>query len=201
MAVARRAWAPVLAGLISACTSVSSRYEGEITRPSAASVMVCHGFDCRNQTRVVLSAADSGRFATIMAAGAGSAAAERAAIGRAVEFYEKRAVEAIGASDHAKSDVTQTGQTGQMDCIDESTNTRTLLLYLSGAGLLKHHRVERNVSRGILLDARYPHSTAVLTEVATGTKWAVDSWYGASGEAPDIMKLSQWLTRGVVGAR
>ena len=68
MAAAGRIWVPVLAGLVSACTSVSSRYEGEITRPSAASVIVCHGFDCRNQTKVVLSAADSGHFATIMAA-------------------------------------------------------------------------------------------------------------------------------------
>lgn len=189
------------AAAASACTSVSSNYTGEITQPNAKSIIVCHGFDCRNKTRLVLTDADERYFASALAAGHSSPAAERAAIAKAVAYYEKRSVTAIGAADKAKSDISQTGKLGQMDCIDESTNTRSLLLHLAHMGLLKHHDVLSNISRGIMVDGRYPHSTAVLKEKSVGKKWAVDSWFGASGEQPDVMPLDVWVSHGVFGAR
>lgn len=87
-----------------------------------------------------------------------------------------------------------------MDCVDESTNTRALLLYLERRKLLRHHTVERNVTRGFLIDGRYPHATAVLQD-RSGKKWAIDSWYEPTGGAPDIRPLSEWLKRGVMGVR
>lgn len=189
------------APLLAACTSISSNYAGEITRTNTARIIVCHGFDCSYQTPYKVSQADWDRFAEIMAAGAESPEAERNAIAAADMFYEERAVVAIGVRDEAKSDITQSRARGQMDCIDESTNTRSLLLFLAKNDWLKHHKVERNVSRGVFLDARYPHSTAVITEHGTGKKWAVDSWYEATGGRPDIMPLEHWKTRGVMGQR
>lgn len=189
------------AGLGAGCTSISSNYTGEITRPSAASIIVCHGFDCRNKVRLALTGADEQRFASLLTAGEASPAAERAAVARAVAYYEQRYVQVIGAADKAKSDISQTGELGQMDCIDESTNTRSLLLHLAHVGLLKHHDVLYNVSRGIMVDGRYPHSTAVLKEKAGGKKWAVDSWFDAAGAEPDVMPLDVWVTHGVMGAR
>lgn len=193
-----RASVLVLAGLSAACTSVSSRYEGEIKKVDAARIYVCHGFDCFFKTRVDLGAADAERFSAIMA-GASSAEAERAAISSAVGYFEERAGETIGVRDQPKSNFGKSGQKGQMDCIDESTNTRSLLLYLAKSGLLKYHVVEKNVSRGFFFDGRYPHSTAVITEKG-GVRWAVDSWYAPMGGAPDIIPLSQWLPRGVLSS-
>ena len=86
-------------------------------------------------------------------------------------------------------------QKGQMDCIDESTNTDTLLRYLAERGLLKYHKVERKASRGNFIDGRYPHFTAVVSDPA-GVKWVVDSWYAPTGGAPDIFPYSQWKVRG-----
>lgn len=63
---------------------------------------------------------------------------------------------------------------GQMDCIDESTNTDNFLRYLQSRGWLKHHTVARRTSRGAFFDGRYPHWTAVV-EDKQGQKWAVDS--------------------------
>ena len=60
---------------------------------------------------------------------------------------------------------------------------------------MKHHKVERNVSRGYFLDRRYPHFTAVVSDPA-GVRWVVDSWYKPMGGAPDIMLLEQWKLRG-----
>lgn len=135
-----------------------------------------------------------------MAAGASSPKAERAAVSRAVRYYEDRAVRVIGVPDQPKSKASQYHRRGQMDCVDESTNTRSLLLYLQRLGLLKHHTVDRNVTRGFLLDGRYPHATAVLRD-RSGTKWAIDSWYEPTGGPPDIRPLSEWLKRGVMGVR
>lgn len=186
--------------LAAGCTSTSSNYSAVKKETTVSKLSVCHGFDCRNRTTLALSAGDAGRFASIMARGKGSAKAERQAIAAAVAYFETRAGQAIGVRDTAKSTLAQSGRMGQMDCIDESTNTRTLMLYLQGRGLIRHHRVESNVARGVFVDGRYPHSTAVLSEKG-GTRWAVDSWYEPMGGKPDVMPLDQWKSRGVMGER
>jgi hypothetical protein len=168
--------------------------------PSAGRIFVCHGFDCRRRTQLVLTRNDASRFASIMASGRSSAQAERAAISKAVQYFETRAGQVIGVQDKPKSNLTQSGLMGQMDCIDESTNTRMLLQHLASRGLIRHHSVEGNVSRGAFVDGRYPHSTAVIREKG-GKAWAVDSWYEAMGGPPDIMPLAEWQSRGVGGQR
>lgn len=190
----------IIAPLTAGCVSTSSNYSSVKKETTVSKLSVCHGFDCRNRTTLPLTSADAGRFASIMAGGKGSSKAERQAVASAVAYFETRAGQAIGVRDTAKSSLAQSGRMGQMDCIDESTNTRTLLLYLQGRGLIRHHRVESNVSRGVFVDGRYPHSTAVLSEKA-GARWAIDSWYEPMGGKPDIMPLDQWKSRGVMGER
>jgi hypothetical protein len=194
--------APVLAfiGFAAGCTLVSGAYAGKIAQADTARIDICHGFGCHFRSGLELGVADRERISRIMAAGASSPRAERAAVSRAVQYYEQRAARAVGVRDGAKSDASQFGRRGQMDCIDESTNTRSLLLYLEGRGLLKHHIVDRNVTRGFLIDGRYPHSTAVLRE-KSGKKWTIDSWYEPMGGPPDILPLSEWMKRGVMGVR
>lgn len=190
-----------VAGLASGCTSISSNYTGAMTIPDVSRLYVCHGFDCSYKTKLDVGAPDASRFAEIMAGGGGSAAAERVAISKSVQYFEDRAAQQIGIRDKPKSDISQSRERGQMDCIDESTNTRTLLRFLNERGLLKFHSVEMNVSRGLFVDGRYPHSTAVLREKAGGQRWAVDSWYEPMGGPPDIMPLEAWSVRGVMGQR
>lgn len=182
------------------CTSISGKYAGKIARADTAHIDICHGFGCQFRSRLDLGAADGKRISRIMAAGASSPRAERAAVSRSVQYYENRALQVVGVRDRAKSDASQSGRRGQMDCVDESTNTRSLLLHLEKRGLLKHHTVDRNVTRGFLIDGRYPHSTAVLQE-KSGKEWAIDSWYEPTGGPPDILPLSDWKTRGVMGVR
>lgn len=190
---------PLLVFGVTACTSASSNFLGEIARVDAARIYVCHGFDCRNTTRLDMGAADRAALTRIMEAGLAGPTEERAAISNAVQFFEERATEAIGVRDEAKSNIAQTGQVGQMDCIDVSTNTRSALLYLAELGLLRHHDVERNITRGAIVDGRYFHATAVISETSTGERWSVDGWYGPGGAAPQIKPLSQWLGEGFLG--
>jgi hypothetical protein len=186
---------------LAGCQSTSSNYGMVTSETTVARLSICHTFDCRLRATLRLTGADARRFASIMDAGKGSAQAERRAAASAIAYFETRAGQTIGVRDAAKSDITQSGEIGQMDCIDESTNTHTLLSYLESRGLIRHHKVEANVSRGLFVDGRYPHSTAVLSERSGGRRWAVDSWYEPMGGKPDIMPLDQWKTRGVMGER
>jgi hypothetical protein len=180
----------IVVGLASAVPEA----EAAVAVGTPKTIQVCHGYGCKFRSRLVLTASDGARFRSIMSAGAGSPKAERAAISRAVRAYEERTFAATGFRDRPKTQIGKP-ERGQMDCIDESTNTRALLLYLAERGLLRHHKVERNVSRGFFVDKRYPHFTAVISDPA-GAKWVVDSWYKPMGGAPDIMPLEKWKLRG-----
>ncbi|MCB1419515.1 MAG: hypothetical protein KDJ74_11150 [Notoacmeibacter sp.] len=170
------------------------------TPAHAASLSVCHGYGCQFRKSLTLSAADEKKLSSIMAAGARSASAERKAMASAIAFLEKRSVQVLGTRDFAKAALTGGGRVGQMDCIDESTNSTTFLKHMASRDLLRHHRVEKPTSRGVMVDGRYPHWTAVIS-AKNGDKWAVDSWFEPGGGKPDIMPLPEWRKRGVGGQR
>lgn len=161
---------------------------------------ICHGYSCYYQTRLDLSGQDIARLATIMRAGTASASAERRAISRAVQFFERRSTDLLEVRDRPKGELGHGRELGQMDCVDESTNTTRLLRFMAQRGMFRHHTVARRVSRGYFLDNRFPHFTAVIVDDG-GEKWAVDSWYEPGGGAPDIMPLERWRIRGVAGQR
>ena len=160
--------------------------------PEGDRIHVCHGYTCRITTPVRLSAADLRRIAGSLANGAANAAAERAAIGEAVQEFEAIVGPRIGTGGDLPKMQFGQGTPDQMDCIDEATNTTSLLRLLAEHGYLKHHSVLQPSARGFFLDGRYPHATAVLSEHGTGEKWAIDSWPRANAEPPVIQLLSEW---------
>jgi hypothetical protein len=97
-----------------------------------------------------------------------------------------------GRPDVPGSPPQMSGVHGQMDCLDETANTTSLLLVLQERGLLTYHVVEHPESRGFFFDGRYPHFTAVIAEKRTGAEWAVDPWRKAPGQRPEILPLDQW---------
>ena len=167
---------------------------------AADRLTICHGYSCYYQTRMGLSVGDIRQIEFIMRSGASSPAAERRAISEAIQFFERRATSIIKVRDRPKGELGHGREIGQMDCEDESRNTTSELKFLAAHGMLHHHTVARRVSRGFLLDNRFPHFTAVIVD-SGGRKWAVDSWYESGGGAPDITALPQWRIRGVAGKR
>jgi hypothetical protein len=164
--------------------------------PKATRIYICHGFGCTYTTPVNFSGRDLKRLKSILAKGRGSAAAERKAIARAVQWQENRVASLVGsAGDIGGLDMQNAGVRGQMDCLDESTNTNSLLLVAEAHGYLKHHKVTSPVARGFFLDGRYPHATATVKETGSGKVYAIDSWPDSNGKPPRISELSVWMAR------
>jgi hypothetical protein len=168
-----------------------------LSPPTTRLVVVCHDFGCTQRTPVGLSSGDLATLTSLLAPGRASAEAERRAVAAAGAWFDRRIGPAAGTTHRVARATGLGGQgtVGQMDCIDTSRNSTSLLLILEQLHLLRHHKVEAPEARGFLLDGRGPHATAVLTDIHTGKKWAVDSWTHKYGEQPDIMPLDVWMQK------
>jgi hypothetical protein len=158
-------------------------------------LMVCHGFGCSYRNAFLLT---SERIAYLrgLLREPRSASDERKAIGRAVAWFDReggRVASTVGRIARASA-ATKSGP-GQMDCIDLTANVTELLLLLERNGLIRFHRLGEQVSRGLIIDGRRPHTTPVIVEIASGTQWSVDSWTRGYGQTPDIMTIAEWRSR------
>lgn len=171
-----------------------------VPQANAETFRVCHGYDCYYKTKVNLTATDLRHIQSLLRQGARSPTDERKALRQAVALFEERSTRAIGVRDKPRMQFGRARIKGQMDCVDESTNTDNFIRYLDSRGWLKYHRPVRKTTRGSFFDGRYPHWTAVIEDNAS-MKWAVDSWFEAGGGPPDIMPLSEWKRRGYGGER
>lgn len=162
-----------------------------IVAGNSTSLTICSGYSCARRPRLNLNQRQLNYIDNSMA-NVANAKQERAAIGRLIGWKERLAQKTFRLPrDNAKATGFDLGP-GQMDCIDESTNTISFLQLLGARGLLKFHQVSGYRDRGFVIDARLPHTTAVVKDDA-GKAWAVDSWYRAGGEPPVIVPLSLWL--------
>ncbi|MEH2537650.1 hypothetical protein [Bradyrhizobium sp. AZCC 1699] len=163
--------------------------------PSAKSMTVCYGFVCRRREILDFTAGDRSALTQIMQAGRASAAAERAAVQRAVVWFDRRMGPIIGTNKRvAKADFRYFDDKHNYDCWDTTRNTTSLLLVLQEWGLLKHHAIGDPRYRGNTLVLQTPHNTAVLVDRATRVEWVVDLWPRGYLQPPDVMTVQKWVT-------
>jgi hypothetical protein len=162
--------------------------------PSVKSMTVCYGFVCRRREMLDFSPADRNALTQILAAGRASAAAERAAVQKAVIWFDRRMGPVIGTDKRvAKADIRALDASHNFDCWDTTRNTTSLLLVLQQWGLFRYHVVGDPHYRGNALVLQLPHNTAVLVERATKVEWVVDMWPRGYAQAPDVMTLEKWV--------
>lgn len=147
----------------------------------------CHGYGCEFQTPIPISDADFAELQKIFAAHSGSAVEERKAISQSVQWWERHASPLLGGPPRVRGD-TQPHRPGQTDCLDEATNSTTILFYLERHKFLKYHKVERPEARGMFL---FSHATALIQEIG-GQAWAVDMWMYDMGDPPDMPTYAEW---------
>jgi hypothetical protein len=180
--------AELSSGIMQLYTSVS------IYPPSATGMTVCYGFVCRRREMLDFSAADRAALAKIMAAGRANAAAERAAVQKAVIWFDRRMGPILGTDKRvAKADFRANDDKHNYDCWDTTRNTTSLMLVMQAWNLFRFHDVGDPHYRGFSL-AQTPHNTAVLVERATKVEWAVDLWPRGYLQPPDVMTVAKWVT-------
>jgi len=178
----------------------------EMDAPQGNRVVVCHAYGCKMKTPYRFTASDIAEITGTMrkVKRNDSPAEERRAIAYAIGLMERQVGAAIGIKDKAGMQWSASGDPTQEDCIDESTNTTSFLMVLQSNGLLHYHTVqgplgEDNMLYGTMIGKPvkyWPHYTAIVKEIKTGQRWAVDSWIGDNGENPAITKLEDWYLKG-----
>ncbi len=190
LSAVRPALAVELSAPIAALYSTVSIYP-----PSATSMTVCYGFVCRRREILNFTSGDRRALTQILAAGKASAAAERAAVQKAVIWFDRRMGPIIGTDKRvAKADFRYFDDKHNYDCWDVTRNTTSLLLVLQQWDLFKYHRVGDPHYRGNALVLQTPHNTAVLVDRATGVEWVVDLWPRGYLQPPDVMTVQKWVT-------
>ena len=183
------------AGAVELSAPVAALYSSvSIYPPSATSMTVCYGFVCRRREILDFTLADRKALTQLLVAGKASAAAERAAVQKAVVWFDRRMGPVIGTNKRiAKADFRYFDDKHNYDCWDTTRNTTSLLLVLQEWGLFKYHTVGDPHYRGNALVLQTPHNTAVLVERATRVEWVVDMWTRGYLELPDVMPVQQWV--------
>ncbi len=159
---------------------------------SVDSILYCSGYSCLKIDTIGLNANEWAAIAALFDGDISTPAEERRRVSLAVGLYETFAGAKTGTLNDRPESPILFKTTGQLDCIDEATNTTTFLHLLDRKGLIKFHTVEKAAQRGFIV-IRWFHSTAVLKEKAGGAAYAIDSWFYAPGTPAEVVPLKTWL--------
>jgi hypothetical protein len=166
-------------------------HENIISAPTPSRYSVCFDHSCTSVVTDSLSDTEWQMVTAPLRDPAAGPVQERTAIARSMALFETVVGQHTGTSHDRGRNIAGFGQPGQLDCIDESTNTTTYLQLLEQDGLLRFHRVARRATRfGLFVGM--PHSTAVIEELGSGKRYVVDSWFRDNGQLPHIVRLEDW---------
>ena len=181
--------------LISACASngdPSHVYRNnQLEAPQLDRFPHCRSYGCVKTDYLGLNTSQTDALKLIFADNKNSIQ-ERENIRHAVAYLEQT----VGAMTGTNADIGGTYvRLGHMqqDCVDESLNTTTYLILLDQLDLMIYHTPNALTSRMPIISGRLgPHRTAVIKNMETGIKYAVDSWFHDNGEKPEIVALDTW---------
>lgn len=163
-----------------------------IGHPQPNNYSICHGHTGAEFSFISLSNKQWQTIESIFFPISSDPQQEREQIKLAIAQLEIMSEQKAGTDkDFAEND-TSHGFHGQLDCIDEATNSTVYLRILQQAGLLTFHRQSSRTSRTSRGGLFSPHNTATIIQNNSNTRYAVDSWFGANGEPPAIILLPQW---------
>jgi hypothetical protein len=161
--------------------------------PSLSGFEICVGGGCAEVKQVALMDEDWHKIQRIFSqhGEVTSAAQERELIALAIGAMET----IVGKKTDTDSDLAGTfgnsDYVGQLDCNDEAINSTTYMRLMRHHGLIKFHEVADMRTRNFFFSG-WPHSTAVIREIASGAMFAVDSWFYDNGFPATIVPFSEW---------
>lgn len=152
---------------------------------------ICHSGGCAEVSAVSLSDEEWQPVRAVFAKDAKNAAEERAHLATAIGVLEKLVGEKIGTSGDLAGTFDNSHYKGQLDCNDEAINSTTYMRLLASNGLMQLHAIEDMRTLSFFFTG-WPHGTAVIHEIATGERYAVDSWFYGNGNAKAVVPFAQW---------
>ncbi|MEN8205914.1 MAG: hypothetical protein ABFS24_07870 [Pseudomonadota bacterium] len=156
-------------------------------------ITICYNYNCNRTAHVRPAIGEWQAVLDQFKPAARSAVEEREMIRRAIAVLEHIAGKQTPTfRDRGRNPIVDDWP-GQMDCIDESTNTKRYLDLLQARGLLRWHRVADRVSRAPHLFDQ--HWAGQIIEVETLDHYVVDSWFLDNGNLPYIQALNNWLRK------
>lgn len=181
--------------ILSGCMKHYSSYENYMARhsltmeASKTSFPHCSGYNCKTVQIANFWPREWKRVENTFKPRAKSAERERQQIANAIMLMEQIIGPITGTDGDLGDTFRKTGE-GQLDCVDESTNTSVYLDILIQEKLVRRHTLSAPVARAPF--GRWPHQTAVIVEKESGIPFAVDSWFDDNGKPIHIVPLDQW---------
>lgn len=155
-----------------------------------ATVEICHNYGCARRAVVHIEDDVLDAVGTLFQ-DADDGPSERLAIALAMGMLARAAAaEAPVGADLGGNGYQESGVEGRMDCIDHSTNATRYLAFMKGRGWLRFHDTGPRVLRMSYFVVA--HWTATIRDRATGTAYAVDTWFRRNGYPAVVMPLAQW---------
>jgi len=161
--------------------------------PKLEAFEICTGGGCAEIKQVAVTVDEWQVINTIFedAIPTKDAVLERRHIAEAIGALEKIVGAKTGTSTDRAGTFDNSRYPGQLDCNDEAINSTTYMRLMYQHGLIKLHVVEDMRTRSYFLFG-WPHSTAVIHELATGERYAVDSWFYDNGYPATIVPFASW---------
>jgi hypothetical protein len=159
--------------------------------PQLDALEVCHGGGCAKLSQTNLTQAEWDQISHLFSPMPVDAQAERMLIAKAIAKFEAIIGKKIGTSNDKAGTFKNSQFSGQQDCNDEAINTTTYVRLLVQAGLVKFHMVEDTRTRHFFFSG-WPHTTAVIRQLDTQARYAVDSWFFDNGQPATIVPFEVW---------
>lgn len=160
-------------------------------KPSLNQFEICQGGGCAQDDKVSLTPAEWQPVAILFVPAPANAQAERKQIALAIGLLEEIVGKKIGTSGDLAGTFDNSAYQGQQDCNDEAINSTTYMRLLQQNGLMQFHAIEDMRTRNFFFTG-WPHTTAVVREIETAERYAVDSWFYDNGHAATIVPFVLW---------
>lgn len=171
----------------------------DIPPPTTAQFIHCYDYGCMKKAELSLPAETRKRLAENFKPAPKTPEQEREKVKTAIKIFEDDIGAIVGTKNDKRGtfrlyqDDAPEMRSFQQDCIDESTNTTIYLGLLEQMRLLKFHRPVFPANRQPFLGgAPWWHQTAVMKDLESGEKYAVDSWFRDNGHPAFVVPLQEW---------
>jgi len=161
--------------------------------PALSEIAICHGGGCARVTTTGIDQEEWQQLQHACQPEPAHAEAERACIAEILAGFERVVGAKTGTDADRGGTFGYSAHAGQMDCNDEAINTTNYLKLMQQQGLLQFHEIMDIARRGFFLKG-WPHTTAVIREIESRQRYAVDAWFYDNGHPAVIIPFDVWKT-------